>query len=72
MSALLGYVPVISSLVLGLIFLWLGYGTPLSRAIGIGVFIVAGYLQFWSPYMVTGVLLQVGLAMTLELHRRTV
>jgi hypothetical protein len=70
MSALLGLVPILTSLVLGLIFLWLGYGSSLSRATGVVVFVVAAYLQFFSPYMVAGILLQAALALTLEIRRR--
>lgn len=68
--ALLGYVPVLASLVLGILYLWWGDGRAVTKAAGAAVFLVAAYLQFFSPYMVAGVLLQIALALTLEFWRR--
>lgn len=68
--ALLGYVPVLASLVLGILYLWWGDSNAVTKAAGAAVFLVAAYLQFFSPYMVAGVLLQIALALTLEFWRR--
>jgi len=70
MSAMLGYVPIFASFVLGIQYLWAGDGSTATKVIGAGVFLAAAYLQFFSPYMVAGVLLQVALALTLEFWRR--
>ena len=70
MSALLGWVPILASAALGILYLWTGEGGAVTKAIGIAVFITAAYLQFFSPYLVAGVLLQVMLALTLEFWRR--
>ena len=72
MMAFLGYVPIFASLVLGALYLWAGDGSTVTKVIGATVFLTAGYLQFFSPYMVAGVLLQVALAFTLEMWRRLV
>lgn len=72
MSAVLGYVPIFASFVLGIQYLWTGDGGTATKAIGAAVFLTAAYLQFFSPYMVAGVLLQVALALTLEFWRRLV
>lgn len=72
MMAFLGYVPIFASFVLGVIYLWAGDGSTVTKAVGAGVFLIAAYLQFFSPYMVAGVLLQVALALTLEFWRRVV
>jgi hypothetical protein len=71
MSELLGFVPVLASLVLGLIYLGMGEGSDVLKACGVGVFLTAVYLQFFSGQMVAGVLLQATLAFTLEMWRRT-
>jgi hypothetical protein len=70
MMVLLGYVPVLTSLVLGILYLTMGDGTPATKTTGTIVFLVAVYLQFFSPYMVPGVLILVALALTLEMWRR--
>ena len=70
MMAFLGYVPIFASFVLGVIYLWTGEGGTVTKATGAAVFLIAAYLQFFSPYMVAGVLLQVVLAFTLEMWRR--
>ena len=71
MSELLGFVPVLASLVLGLIYLGMGEGSSLLKGIGIGVFLTPVYLQFFAGQMLPGVLLQAALAFTLEMWRRT-
>ena len=70
MTDVLGYVPIFASFVLGILYLWTGEGGPVVKATGVAVFLLATYLQFFSPYMVAGVLLQVALAFTLEMWRR--
>jgi hypothetical protein len=70
MMELLGYVPILASAVLGILYLWTGEGGAVTRAIGVAVFVTAAYLQLFSPYLVAGILLQVVLALTLELWRR--
>ena len=70
MMELLGYVPVFASFVLGIIYLGTGDGGTMTKTIGTAVFLSAAYLQFFSAYMVAGVLLQCGLAFTLEMWRR--
>ena len=68
--AFLGYVPIFASFVLGVLYLWAGDAGTIAKVIGVVVFLTAAYLQFFSPYMVAGVLLQVSLALTLEFWRR--
>ncbi len=70
MMELLGYVPMFASFVLGVVYLRAGEGSTVTKVIGVGVFLTAAYLQFFSSYMVPGVLLQVVLAFTLEMWRR--
>ena len=70
MMAFLGYVPIFASFVLGVVYLWAGEGSTMTKVIGGVVFLTAAYLQFFSPYMVAGVLLQIVLAFTLEMWRR--
>jgi hypothetical protein len=68
--ALLGWVPVLASAVLGGLFLTMSDGAPTTKIIGSGVFLTATYLQFFSAYALAGILLQVALAFTLEMWRR--
>jgi hypothetical protein len=70
MMELLGYVPIFASFVLGAVYLWDGEGRTVTKVIGVAVFVTAAYLQFFSAYLVAGVLLQVALAFTLEMWRR--
>jgi hypothetical protein len=70
MSELLGFVPVLASMALGGMYLVWGEGSAALKAAGVAVFVLAAYLQFFSPYLVAGVLLQVALALTLEFWRR--
>ncbi len=70
MSELLGFVPILASATLGLIYLWMGEGSTALKGAGVAVFLLAAYLQFFSPYLVAGVLLQALLALTLEFWRR--
>lgn len=70
MSELLGFVPILASATLGLIYLWMGEGSPLRNGAGIAIFLLAAYLQFFSPYLVAGLLIQASLALTMEFWRR--
>lgn len=70
MSALLGFVPVVASLVLGVLYLAYGEGGWVIRTGGLAVFVLATYLQFFSAHLLAGVVLQVALAFTLEMWRR--
>ena len=69
-TALLGFVPVIASAALGALYLSWGDGGVVLKVAGTGVFLLAAYLQFFSPYALAGVLLQSALALTLEIWRR--
>lgn len=70
MSELLGFVPVLASLVLGVIYLTMGDGSPQIKVAGAAVFALGVYLQFFSGQMLAGVLVLSGLALTLEMWRR--
>jgi hypothetical protein len=70
MSELLGFVPVLASFVLGVIYLTAGDGSPALKGAGVAVFGLGVYLQFFSGQMLAGVLLLVALALTLEMWRR--
>lgn len=70
MSELLGFVPVLASLVLGVLYLTMGDGSPVVKGAGVAVFALGVYLQFFSGQMLAGVLVLVGLALTLEFWRR--
>ncbi len=71
MSELLGFVPVVASATLGVLYLRFGHGGATLKAAGAAVFAVAAWLQFFSPWALPGVLLQCALALTLEFWRRT-
>ncbi len=70
MSELLGFVPVLTSLVLGVIYLTTGDGSPVVKGAGVVVFALGVYLQFFSRQMLAGVLVLVCLALALEFWRR--
>ena len=70
MSNVLGYVPVLASAALGLLYLALGEGSPRLKGVGVMVFLVAAYLQFVAGDLLPGILLQIALAFTLEMWRR--
>lgn len=70
MSELLGFVPVLASLVLGVIYLTMGDGSPALKGVGVAVFAAGVYLQFFSGQMLAGVLVLAALALTLEMWRR--
>jgi hypothetical protein len=69
-SELLGYVPVLASFVLGIIYLGSGEGGPVIKAAGTAVFLAGAYLQFFSAWSLAGVLILVALALALEFWRR--
>jgi hypothetical protein len=52
------------------IYLALGDASSVAKMTGTAIFIVAVYLQFFSPYSLIGLLVQIGLALCLEFWRR--
>jgi hypothetical protein len=70
MLGLLIWIPVATSAVLGLAYIFAGEGGPaIKLAIG-SVFVIATYLQFGSPYPLIGLLLQSVLALGLATWRK--
>ncbi len=69
--SLLFLVPVFVTLVLGLVFLFLGSASPGFKLTGVVVFAGAVYLQFVSRFSLTGLLIQIALAFSLALWRKT-
>jgi hypothetical protein len=67
---LLFLIPLFVTLVLGLVFVTLGSASPAFKLFGIGVFVLAVYLQFFSRFVLAGLLIQVALAFSLALWRR--
>jgi hypothetical protein len=63
-------IPAGTSLILGVVYLFLGEGRPLAKGVGAVVFLVALYLQFFSPYAVAGLLLQTALALCLAVWKK--
>lgn len=70
MLIFLAWIPVGTSLIFGLIYLVSTEGRPLLKVLGIAVFAVAVYLQFFSRYALAGMLLQIVLALSLALWHR--
>ena len=70
MSPLLNLVPVFTSLILGVIYLFLGRAGPALKIGGAIVFVAALYLQFFSSHTLVGLLVQVGLALCLAFWQR--
>jgi hypothetical protein len=64
------FVPATVSLVLGIVYLMMGTAGPVAKCLGAAVFLVAVYLQFFSRWPLAGLLMQIGLALCLELWRR--
>ena len=64
------FIPVFFSLVLGVTYLFFGTGSLGLKLAGVVVFAVAVYLQFFSRFFLTGLLIQVGLAFSLALWRK--
>jgi hypothetical protein len=66
----LAWVPVGTSLILGMMYLHLGEARPALKFLGTVVFVAALYLQFFSSHTLAGLLLQVGLALCLAMWQR--
>ena len=66
----LNLIPVTTSLVLGVVFLYQGEARPLTKILGVAVFAVAVYLQFFSRHALTGLLLQGAIAFCLAVWWR--
>ena len=62
MLFILAWIPVTTTLVLGGVYLYQGEARPAFKVLGIAVFVVAVYLQFFSIHSLIGLLLQVALA----------
>ena len=67
---LLVWAPAAASLTLGVVYLLLGDARPAFKVVGAFVFLVAVYLQFFSHYVLAGLLLQIALAFYLALWHR--
>ena len=67
---LLVWAPAATSLILGVVYLFLGDGRPALKILGAFVFLAAVYLQFFSRYVLAGLLLQIALALYLALWHR--
>lgn len=70
MLPLLYLVPAFASLILGIVYLMTAESGRLWKIGGTGLFLLAVYLQFFSPFGLAGLLLQVGLAFSLALWRK--
>ena len=70
MSPLLNLVPVVASMVLGVMYLFLGRAGPALKIVGTIVFVAAFYLQFFSSHTLVGLLFQVGLGLSLAIWQR--
>ena len=62
--------PVATSLILGIVYVFHGDGPPVIKIVGTVVFSSALYLQFFSRHSLFGLLLQIALAVSLALWRR--
>jgi hypothetical protein len=71
MLPLLALIPVGTSLILGVVFLFLGEARPGVKGLGTIVFFIAVYLQFFSTFSLPGMLLQIVLALCLAWWRQT-
>ena len=63
-------IPVATSLILGIRYVFQGDGPPATKIVGTAVFGAALYLQFFSRHALFGLLLQVVLAFSLALWRK--
>ena len=70
MLLILAWVPVATTVVLGLVWLSLGESSPGRKVLGVAVFLIAVYLQFFSRFSLIGMLLQIVLAVALAGWRR--
>jgi len=69
MNRVIFLVPVIASFVLGALYLHETAGNLGRKAAGMVVFLGAAYLQFFTSFVLAGVIIQVLLAILLELRR---
>lgn len=70
MMFILVWVPVGTSLVLGAVWLAFGESPPGRKLIGVAVFLVAVYLQFFTRFSLIGMLLQIVIALALAAWRK--
>ncbi len=70
MILLLVYIPGLVTVVLGIPFLFLSSARPAIKLAGVLVFAAAVYLQFFGRHNLAGLLIQIGLAVSLALWRR--
>ena len=70
MFGLLPFVPVATSLILGMVYLVAGEARITPKLSGAVVFLVAVYLQFFSRHGLAGMLLQLALALGLAVWRK--
>jgi hypothetical protein len=66
----LAWVPLGTSLTLGVMYLYLGEASPALKLLGSVIFVAAAYLQFFSSHTLLGLLFQVGLALCLAMWHR--
>jgi len=66
----LSLIPICVTLVLGPVFLFEGSASRGIKWIGLSVFVLAAYLQFFSRLSLAGLLIQIALALALALWRR--
>ena len=66
----LAWVPVGTSLILGMMYLHLGEARFEVKFLGTLIFVAASYFQFFSSHSLAGLLLQVGLALCLAMWHR--
>jgi hypothetical protein len=64
------FLPVVVSIVLGPIYLATSAGSPWVKLAGVVAFGAAVYLQFFSAYPLAGLLVQVGVALSLAVWRK--
>ena len=70
MFPILFFIPVLASFALGVVFVVLSDARPWTRILVVIVFALAAYLQFLTRFALAGLVLQVGLALSLLLWRR--
>jgi len=67
---LLPWVPVATSLILGLVYVAAGDASPARKLAVTAVFLTAVYLQFFSRHALAGMLVQVAVALGLALWHK--
>ena len=70
MLPFLDLIPVATSLILGIVYVFHGDGPPAIKIVGTVAFGTALYLQFFSRHTLFGLLLQIALALALALWRK--